>query len=311
MKKFILKSISFGLMFFIFIGAIIIIVISILGAEKTPALNFSNSYSLNEKICFSKHLEFKPDVFAIGSSMTLNNLHSEEVIEYFDNSKYLNFASWGLKIQEDFKLLKIIEPIYKFNKVLITINVVDFVDERMNINYDYIKYYLEDNDLMSLIYFVKTFNVDYYLENIDYAEYVRNNNKSYEFLGFDSNGMVRFNEKGFNISEKRWNNNHLNSPINYQAYNYLDSIINFCELNEIELYIFHSPFRQGLISKLTKHEEALFELHRNKIKSIVKNAKYVDANDQYWSDTLFVDGIHFNEVGAQFFTEFCFQKVCE
>ena len=36
---------------------------------------------------------------------------------------------------------------------------------------------------------------------------------------------------------------------------------------------------------------------------------YVNSNRNRWNDTLFVDGIHLDKIGAKLFTQYCFEEI--
>ena len=106
MRKFIINIFKFLLFPTIIIGIIFFTIIKKIGLENLPALNFSSSYSYNEKIRFLKNKSNSPSIIAIGSSMTLNNLDSDIVVKELKDDEYLNVSSWGLRISESYKLLK-------------------------------------------------------------------------------------------------------------------------------------------------------------------------------------------------------------
>lgn len=310
MKKFTLKLLSFSFFLLPIIGISLFMYVNIIGKENLPALNFSNSYSYNEKIRFLKNHSITPKIIAVGSSMTLNNLHSEVVTKEFRNDKYLNVSSWGLRISESYRLLKRLYNLYEFNQVISVVNIVDFKKDSKKIDCNYVHNYLTNNDLKTTFSIVKNFDLNYYLKNIDYANYVRNCSNDYQYLNYDDFGMVKLRSDGFNINESRWINKHLDIEPDATEYSYLDSISNFCTEKNLEYYVFHSPHRKGLIQELSLLEKEIYNSHLKKIDSIISDKHYfVNSNDTTWNDTLFVDGIHFNEQGAGLFTQYCFDKI--
>lgn len=294
----------------VILGAVGFIYIKVVGLEDMPALNFSNSYSYNEKIRFFKKKSITPNIMAIGSSMTLNNLHSDVVIKEFQNDKYLNASSWGVKISESFKLLKSMYELYQFDHVISIINIVDFSEGTKKIDHRYVHNYLTHKNLKTAFSIARNFDFDYYLKNIEYANYVRNCSRDYQYLNYDDFGMVKLFSDGFNINEKRWIDKCLEAEPVAKEYSYLDSISEFCVKNNIEYYLFHSPHRLGLIQELSLVEKEKYNSHLIKIDSLIGNKHYfVNSNDSTWHDTLFVDGIHLNEFGAKLFTQYCFDRI--
>src|SRR3954462_10877396 len=63
-----------------------------------PAPALSDSYSLNEKIEFLRTTEKNIPTLAIGSSIALNNLHSETVAKRIPGGKFVNASSWGMNM---------------------------------------------------------------------------------------------------------------------------------------------------------------------------------------------------------------------
>jgi len=312
MKHFIENIFRFLFFFLILSSLHIISVISLVGIENIPALNFTDSYSFNEKILFIKKHSINPEIVSIGSSMTQNNLDSEVILAEFQTTKYLNTASWGMKMQDNFNFLKLLYSIYPLDKIIIVSNVVDFQQGNKRMDSDFINYYLTNNNLGTSYSFMKNFNLSYYSENLKYAEYVRNCNNDYQYLGYDQYGMVKFKNVGFNIKEKRWLDNHFDKEISEIEYVYLDSISKFCNENNLKLYFFQSPYREGLFSEFNPAEMNIYNNHSSRLDSILKDKHhFVNSSKDIWNDSLFVDGIHFNDFGAELFTKYCFDKINE
>jgi hypothetical protein len=53
----------------------------------------------------------------------------------------------------------------------------------------------------------------------------------------------------------------------------------------------------------------VLKAHISKVESTVVSHHHVfiDANKGEWEDSLFIDGTHFNRLGAKRFTEYCFR----
>ena len=178
---------------------------------------------------------------------------------------------------------------------------------------DFIRYYLVQNKCRTLLSFLKNFNLKYYIEKYEYAKFVRNCKDEYQYLKYDDFGMVSYDYENFNVNIKRWNDKHLDKPILYNEYVYLDSISKYCQTNQINLYFFQSPFRSGLYTKLDDKENEILNAHIIKINNILssRNQFFVNSLETVWSDSLFVDAIHFNGTGAKIFTEYCFNILNE
>ncbi len=276
-----------------------------------PALNFSDSYSFNEKIRFIKTLNKEDSIFVFGSSMSLNNLHSQTVLNNFNCQHYLNTSSWGMTMCDNYRLLKSLSTIYKIKKILMVSNIVDFKLTDKKINFEYMESYLNSNYLNTIYRIADNFDLNYYMENAIFAKKARACLSEYWYLKFDKCGTINLNLKPDDIDKKRWNNDYLNENGSKTQYKYLDSISNYCKNNKIELIIFQSPLREGIMQNLNQTKMYTLNNHINKVDSILKinHQVFVDSNNSFWPDSLFADAIHFNKGGAKLFTEFCFNKI--
>ncbi len=277
-----------------------------------PALNFSNSYSFNEKILFMKDYEEKPELVAVGSSMTLNNLYSEVVIENMKTTKYLNTASWGSSMDDNFYFIQLFTQLYNPKSILIVSNMTDFHQEKKEVNYDWVENYLQSNYFNTIKYAIRDFDKGYYVRSFEYVKKVRFcANNDYECLNYDNYGMVAFDTTNFTINKERWIKEYFNETKNNSQYLYLDSISDYCKEKNIKLLFFDSPVREGLKNTFDEEKKNIQSSHIQKIKnSIEKNGHiFIDSSEKQWADSLFVDAIHFNQLGAKVFTTYCFSKI--
>lgn len=308
MKKFILRIFEFSIIALIIASAVSFFVYKF-GQEYLPAMNFTDSYSYNEKVLFMNKKMSKPKVISIGSSMTLRNLHSETIVNEFKTNNYLNTASWGLKIDEAYHLLKLLDGIYDIDKVIMTNNLIDFQNGDKTIDYPFIKAYLSGDNPKLISSFLKNFNLRYYIKNFRYANYIRNNKNNHEYLNYDSHGMAALKREGFNIVPERWSDKSLKKPSN-NSYAYLDSISEYCHSRNMKLYVFQSPHREGLVNDFTPEEKQHLERHVKRVKQIISDKHYfVNANKSSWNDSLFIDGIHLSKKGGRLFTQYCFDEI--
>ena len=312
LKNFLINCVVFSIgIIIIFSGTLIYLFKIKTSVSDLPALKFSDSYSLNEKVLFINKSPKDIKTLAIGSSMTLNNLHTNTIKQYTNSDSYLNVASWGMSIMDDFEFLKMFDKMYDIDQLIISSNLMDFVHVEKNVDYPFIINYLHGKKINTYHSFIKNWDLRYYYKNIKYAHKVRNCIHDYEYLKYDTHGAVNFKKDQFVIDEKRWNNDLYDKPGAEQQYMYLDSISEYCKEKGIKILFFQSPIRQGLVSKLNPFKRNNINSHVMKVKTIImKNSNiFVDANKTNWSDSLFVDATHFNEEGAKLFTEFCFKNI--
>lgn len=308
MRKFIINITKFTI---IFLGAgIISFAFLKFYFKEIPALKFSDSYSFNEKILFLGNSSKEANVFAIGSSMSLNNLHSATVIKELQTEKFLNTASWGMSIVDDYAFLKSLNKIYKIKSLIIVSNIIDFSEVEKKIDLEFVESYLNSKTIKVFQSFISDFDLKYYLTNFKYAKKVRNCINNYDYLKFDNYGTINFRKENFIVNYARWNSDFLEKPKALQ-YLYLDSISEFCMNNRIELLFFQSPIRNGIYSKLNQSQADIINLHLEKAKNILEkdNFQFINSNEILWQDSLFIDAIHLSEEGARLFTEFCFDEI--
>ena len=306
MAKF-LKNISA----FMLIGVFLFIIITFLYSKYDDtytfkylaAPNISNNLSFNDKLRFASQKE--SECLSIGSSITLNNLHSQTVIDRLQPRSYLNLASWGLTTKITFILFKIYSEMHNPKTVIVMSNIVDYQTTMLDFNSSDTKNYLKNKN--SFLFHIKHFELKYYLKNFAFYEKVKNTRKVYSSLDYDDYGGVNFDNE-FQINEKRWNNLFSHIEIDTLNYIYLDSLCRYAKNHDIELIYLQSPFRKGLLDSINS---PLLEKHTKLIDTIItkNNQIFIDGNKQVWNDTLFTDAIHFNLSGAKKFTEFCMNEL--
>ena len=313
MNDFLKKCSLFFLQFCLF--TVIIIIVYILRYDITsndiPAPRLSDSYSLNEKIEFLRKSKKNTAIITIGSSISLNNLHSETIKRKLHSDSYLNASSWGMNMQDNYSLLKVLHEVYHPNTIIIASSISEFELPPKQVDYPVVKNYLTSSNVVSDFYHLTCFNLRYYMKNFKYTKLVKSAKNQYEYLGFDENGGVNIDDNNFKIDSVRWDfdfNFKKIIPINYT---YLDSISKFCKSNNIKLLFFQSPFRRGLYTKLDNKKLNEMELYINHVENILKKDKhmFINSNKILWADTFFIDSEHFNIKGAKNFTEYCFSQI--
>ena len=304
MKAFIFRLFQFALFSFL---TLIIVYVSYINIKRynlkvIPPINFSDSYSFNKKIEFSKLK--KCEVLSLGSLMTLINLDSRQVIKEFNSYEYLNLSSWGLSMKDIFRLIKIYNQTNNFKTLVICSNSCDFsAKNKVFSTQDVLDYLNSKNDFF---YFIKKFDLKYFISNISLANESLSGNKHYESFLMDDYGGVLLSDLNFKKREERWSNDNI-TPVRKKQYDYLDSINHFCLSSKINLYFFQTPIRKGLVNDVNKD---FIEKHVIKCRQILSNkVNFVNSMDTIWNDNLFVDGTHFNKKGAEKFTKYCFDKI--
>lgn len=176
-----------------------------------------------------------------------------------------------------------------------------FVQKIKKIKKNLINMFLKTKSLYSTHFF--TFDLSYYFVNRQYVSYARHQKNHYESLTFDKYGTVNFDSKKFKIDKKRWSSLFSMKIVDSQ-YVYLNKIIEYCKKNKIKFYFMLTPIREGLYNNLTLSEKKTTNRHILKLHQLLKkdSLNFYNLYKNKWSDSLFVDGIHFNNDGAVRFT---------
>jgi hypothetical protein len=277
-----------------------------------PGPMVSNSISLNYKTYFAEEKDLKhPDVIAIGSSMTLNNLHSEVVINNLKTESYLNYSAWGIRPSQILSLLKILMQKYTPSLVIIVTNIADYQRGGPVINESTFSDYLADKHSRLYNYLFAYTPRSFFLDSRR-THKLRKIKNSYESLAFDPFGGVSLKKKGFLINEKRWGGNSLKlmSPDSIN-YNSIKNIAELCKHHESQLVLIQSPFREGFLLGQDSVDLKTFNQHIEMISKIAEDFQipFINATNSIWQDSLFVDASHFSKLGAQKFSEYIFREL--
>ncbi len=311
MKKFFFKVIYFTF-YTIVLSAIVLgsfMALNKLNFSHIPAINLSNSYSFNEKMTFLKENKTEVEIMAIGSSMSLNNLHSESIVDVFSTNSYINTSTWGANMEEIYNFLKITYPYFKPNTILLCSNMYDYMESIKTIRFDKSENYLA-GDYPTWWIFLKTFDLSYYFKNFTYAKMVRTNPHTLYYLDYDAYGAVGYDSPTFEVEEKRYNLRLVDDiKIDEIQYAYLDSISLFCKNNNVKLLFLQGPIRSGITSTYTPSEWSIIEQHQKKVKDIVSEDHYFyDANELEWDDSYFYDPTHLNVRASERYTRHILSK---
>ncbi|HSH64208.1 MAG TPA: hypothetical protein VLB84_00070 [Bacteroidia bacterium] len=279
--------------------------------KDIPSPALSDSYSLNEKIEFLREAKKDVPVLAIGSSIALNNLHSETVSKRIQGAAFLNASSWGMNMGDNYAMLKALYDVFHPQTLIIASSISEFELPAKKADYDLVQKYITTNDFIASLYHIRCFNLRYYMDNVKYKKLVTSTKNQYEYLVFDKYGGVNIEGEGFIIDQRRWNASFDKEKMDSVNYNYVDSISSFCKSKNVRLLFFQSPFREGIYSSLNTEKSKELKEHVGKIASMLKknNQVLIDSDQVLWNDSLFIDGEHLNSKGAKAFTGYCFDQL--
>ncbi|WP_293664817.1 hypothetical protein [uncultured Parabacteroides sp.] len=265
----------------------------------------SSSYSLDKKLfyLYTRNFEKRISTIAVGSSMTLNNLHSETLVQYVGND-FFNISSWGQSIETTFYLSKFYIENYVPTTFILVSSFPDFSDDGENHNYELPTY--EDLDVllnkkMGYLYLnLKKDPIRVTLENVRTKD-----STLITSLNFDIKGGVKLNVPKEKIEPGRWNEK-FSFPKKNTKYQYecLASFCSYLEEKKVQFIFIQPPYRKGYVS--TDVDMANANHHYMICDSIVKAHHYLYLNYtnrvEFENDDLFADQIHLQESGSAILT---------
>jgi hypothetical protein len=280
-----------------------------IGGNDLPAPAFSNSISFNEKIDFIKGKNLSEIEYAsVGSSMSLNNISSECVVEALGEN-YINLASWGFKISDTENYLKNMTGFFpNLKTVIISTSFMDFSSSARNIEVDYA---IIRNSLkydLNILNYLLSFNLKYMYENSKINKWNKKKKNSYQNLSYDKYGGAILDIDSAHIDNLRWNKNILEFKVSDEELQSLNRIIELLSSKDIRTIVAIPPQRHGLAGEVNMLS---IEAEIRKIRSIVENNNGIFFNSfeiGEWSDSLFVDYCHLNKLGAKKYTELILKK---
>lgn len=298
MRRFLFHVVLFSSLVLIGIGAYVRSYRQLL-----PAARVSPNGVLNMKLSALRHRGQHPcHVLALGSSMTMNNLSSPEVVAHFHDTSYVNMGAWGMDIEQNTALAHVLVPLLKPRTVLLMSNLNDLVPDRDR--------YPVDTARVSA-YLLRWSTLEGYLRNLRPAYYLREMERNhvrmldhgnYEFMGVDQHGWAPLVIPPERIDQTRWNKQPPQAAwLSDREYAMLADLSNYLHEQGAQLVFIQSPYRAGVRSAAV---DSLVQQHLQRVRSILEPEGHVvlDVTDRYWSDSLFVDYSHLNERGANLVT---------
>jgi hypothetical protein len=281
-----------------------------LGRLVAPPI--SANVSFDEKLRFIRdgHLR-QCDVLAAGSSMTLNNLESQPLIERLPRgTSFLNIGSFGMKIGHTRALVEHLLQSFQPHTVIVVCGTMDFYqDPRRSDCFDFqeIDDFLHGAPYWKFV--LKHFDLRYYLNHASTIGHLRADRTSYASVYYDAWGGIPLDIAYPRIDAARWNDKvqpEFFNPIQYQE---LAALADFLGRHQTRLVVAQPPLRAGSISS---QDMPAVEAHWQRVASLasthgfrfVNYHKVMKLDDRY-----FADYSHLNKQGAAVFTE-AFMREC-
>ena len=281
-----------------------------IGGNDLPAPYLSNSISFNEKIQFIKENDkLDSEILVLGSSMALNNLMSEVIIEDFKISKMLNMASWGFRVSDSEKFINnMAEYFDNLKYVILVVNLMDFSKKQNEviIDYDELKYYF-DQDLGNLSY-LKYFDLSYFYKNSKLNKDRNKIKNTYQSLVFDRGGGVILDIDSNRIDMSRWDKKIDEFKILNSEIQSLNSIAKYLKSRQKKFIVAISPVKKGSLNMLQKSyvTKEIYNIKESIDESVIFINSY-ELSD--WDDAYYVDFAHFNKLGAKRFTKYIIDEI--
>jgi len=292
MKQFIIKVITFS-------ALLLVTLVSFYFSNKNfiAAYKVTNSYSFNEKIKWLPAIE-KKKILSIGSSMTLTNISSNEVIKGFNTKQYLNLSSWGLTMNNIQSLIPFYTKLYKPEIIIIASNIMDFKEASIQYDVEKIDRELNDKSSISLLQLTEKY---YRIHTLENRQNLQSNN-IYTSLRFDDFGGVSYAENDFQTIESRWNLVPKFNNIVSSSYADINKVSNYLKQNNILLIFIQTPIRYKLSNPTYQKN---MKQHTDKINAILKADKhlFINFSNKQYPDSFYSDSTHFNSNGANAITK--------
>lgn len=291
------------------IGCFVIIIIILMFLftylQREWIWEITNSISMDSKLAYGRQMDVENlDIIALGSSMTLNNLNSEKVMEGLpEDLNFFNYGAYGMQIQDTKILFENLLQTSKPQCIIIVSNVPDFYGEQESryAGKD-LKNYM-DGRLWNDVLLVARYGFPHNINSIKNYKLYQSLINDYSSLDYDSYGGVALQVYGENISSDRWDI-VLTQNAKELQYLALDELCKLAAGEDVRLYFVQSPCRAHYLSG--EESEAIMRTHMERCKEIVEGngqTYYSVIDSEKYEDMYFADYIHLNREGSQLFTE--------
>ena len=273
--------------------------------QKDQVWKITNSISIDAKLAYGRIMDAEDlDIIALGSSMTLNNLNSEKVIESLAyDLKFFNYGAFGLQIQDMKIMLENLLQTSDPQCIIIVSNIPEFVDDQESrYSGKDLRNYM-DGHLWNDVLLAVRYGFPNNLDSIKDYEYYRNQIYDYGSLNYDAYGGVALQVYGENINDVRWNV-VLEEDAKEMNYVALEKLCKLASDNDIRLYFAQSPSRAHYTSGEGSKE--IMQAHMERCREIVEGSGqyyYSIIDPEKYEDIYFADYTHLNREGSQLFTE--------
>ena len=251
------------------------------------------------------------DVLVAGSSMALNNIASEPLIEKLPpGTRLLNIGAWGMKIRETREWIEHVRAVTKPAYVVLVVGPMDFYSgyaNSRNTFQDDVDGFLRGEPYA--LYVARHFDIVYYLSSYFSIDHARRSRDHYQSLAFDAWGGLPLNVQYPSVDPVRWNQKVVPHLFNAEHYDELRRLASTLRKDGVKLYCVQPPLRKGSIVPASR---AAVEAHWERIAKILadEGQQFLNLhNELQLDDSLYADYSHLNGRGAAIFTAAFAHKV--
>lgn len=287
------------------VGSVVLVISWLNAADRLAAPPITASLSFDEKLRFLR--QNKPgrcDILCVGSSMAVNNVDSETLIAGLDaHQRYLNVASFGMKIGNTRTLARHLVPRLTPGIVVLVCSPVDFFADRQlagRFNWSAIDAYV-DGEWLGLSV-AKHFDLQYFLKYAPELPQLRHARTQYASVCFDAGGAVPLQIEFPNVDKERWNDKVNPRMFDSDQRLELGSLARELRERNIKFLVVQSPLRS---SSIDRADEPAVEEHWATIARILSEngAEFLNLHQSLLlDDSNFADYSHLNVKGARAFT---------
>lgn len=267
--------------------------------DDLPAPKVTNNVALNEQLeAFRSRDPRQLDVLAIGSSIALNNLSSQGVMEHFGPVAYRNMGAWGMDLGHIADLLPALVERSRPRTVLLPCNLMDFERRDHVLQMDSASVVKALDRRREWTGYLGHWDAPWYLRQTRLQHIRRNDPGNYEYLGFDAHGGAPLQVPPERVDPAR---HELRPPaaddLDPALYLRLERLAQELHERDVVLYVMAAPFREGVMDEEARRT---MEAHVARLREAVEphGHQVLDATRQDWPDELFCDSSHLNGDGA-------------
>ena len=269
--------------------------------ESMPPLPVSGSESFDKKAWLVRdalHRHANIDIIAAGSSMTLNDLSSDVLMEILPDHRVLNIAGWAMRISDSAHWLQHVLKFFHPKTVIMLVSALDFYSQEVSLD-------MSDGELDEFVAAPKSMSVCVlWLRKFSFLNYARDwrirqrmGRASYYSLQIDQGGAVPIEVFYPNVDPVRWALKPNATLLEEGQYLSLSRLAGELRQRGVDLIVVQAPMRaiaakDGTLSALQPHWRRVELILRS------NGERFISAEEQQpLDDSYFCDYLHLNVKG--------------